>query len=204
MSANAAFASGYSAKYASCALTQASSFSAASRKLSSIGCSKPGNEPTQFDKIKLRAVEQFCAARGRTAGTGCQQRRDRTQEHREKKNGQNLAPCSKFHKYAPFTLSTIIGRRNNVDLFCRFIIARHNKKTKEFSEILFVSYALPHRGQYPQSEYGRHLQFVQAASKTHKPIASVADLTAQPLAALPPYGCGVPFRGVSAIGSCKF
>ena len=33
MSANAAFASGYSAKYASCALTQASSFSAASRKL---------------------------------------------------------------------------------------------------------------------------------------------------------------------------
>ena len=126
---------------------------------------KARNEPTQFDKIKLRAVEQFCAARGRTAGTGCQQRRDRTQEHREKKNGQNLAPCSKFHKYAPFTLSTIIGRRNNVDLFCRFIIARHNKKTKEFSEILSVSHALPHRGQYPQSEYGRHLQFVQAAGK---------------------------------------
>ena len=27
------------------------------------------------------------------------------------------------------------------------------------------------------------------------PIASVAALTAQPLAALPPYGCGVPFTG---------
>ena len=32
-------------------------------------------------------------------------------------------------------------------------------------------------------------------AKTHKPIASVAALTAQPLAALPPYGCGVPFTG---------
>ena len=52
-----------------------------------------------------------------------------------------------------------------MDLFCRFIIARHNKKTKEFSVILSVSHALPHRGQYPQSEYGRHLQFVQAAGK---------------------------------------
>ena len=31
--------------------------------------------------------------------------------------------------------------------------------------------------------------------KTHRPIASVAALTAQPLAALPPYGCGVPFTG---------
>ena len=31
--------------------------------------------------------------------------------------------------------------------------------------------------------------------KTHKPIASVAALTAQPLAALPPYGCGVPLAG---------
>ena len=31
--------------------------------------------------------------------------------------------------------------------------------------------------------------------KTHKPIASVAALTAQPLAALPLYGCGVPFTG---------
>ena len=32
-------------------------------------------------------------------------------------------------------------------------------------------------------------------AKTHKPIASVAALTAQPLAALPPYGCGVPLAG---------
>ena len=31
--------------------------------------------------------------------------------------------------------------------------------------------------------------------KWHAPIASVAALTAQPLAALPPYGCGVPFTG---------
>ena len=31
--------------------------------------------------------------------------------------------------------------------------------------------------------------------KWHVPIASVAALTAQPLAALPPYGCGVPFTG---------
>ena len=31
--------------------------------------------------------------------------------------------------------------------------------------------------------------------KWHAPIASVAALTAQPLAALPPYGCGVPLAG---------
>ena len=31
--------------------------------------------------------------------------------------------------------------------------------------------------------------------KRNAPIASVAALTAQPLAALPPYGCGVPFTG---------
>ena len=36
-------------------------------------------------------------------------------------------------------------------------------------------------------------------AKTHKPIASVAALTAQPLAALPPYGCGVPFTGVERL-----
>ena len=40
-----------------------------------------------------------------------------------------------------------------------------NDAKQEFSEILSVSHALPHRGQYPQSEYGRHLQFVQAAGK---------------------------------------
>ena len=31
--------------------------------------------------------------------------------------------------------------------------------------------------------------------KTCRPIASVAAVTAQPLAALPPYGCGVPLAG---------
>ena len=31
--------------------------------------------------------------------------------------------------------------------------------------------------------------------KTHRPIASAAAFPAQPLAALPPYGCGVPFTG---------
>ena len=39
------------------------------------------------------------------------------------------------------------------------------------------------------------MQFARATEKTHKPIASVAALTAQPLAALPPYGCGVPLAG---------
>ena len=33
------------------------------------------------------------------------------------------------------------------------------------------------------------------ALKWYAPIASVAALTAQPLAALPPYGCGVPLAG---------
>ena len=40
-----------------------------------------------------------------------------------------------------------------------------------------------------------HRRFVLGIDKTHKPIASVAALTAQPLAALPPYGCGVPLAG---------
>ena len=31
--------------------------------------------------------------------------------------------------------------------------------------------------------------------KWYAPITSVAALTAQPLAALPPYGCGVPLAG---------
>ena len=35
--------------------------------------------------------------------------------------------------------------------------------------------------------------------KTHKPIASVAALPAQPLAALPPYGCGVPLAGTERL-----
>ena len=42
---------------------------------------------------------------------------------------------------------------------------------------------------------GRHCRPVPAAEKTYRPLASVAALTAQPLAALPPYGCGVPFTG---------
>ena len=33
------------------------------------------------------------------------------------------------------------------------------------------------------------------SSKWHAPIASVAAVPAQPLAALPPYGCGVPLAG---------
>ncbi len=35
--------------------------------------------------------------------------------------------------------------------------------------------------------------------KWYAPITSVAALTAQPLAALPPYGCGVPFTGVERL-----
>ena len=35
----------------------------------------------------------------------------------------------------------------------------------------------------------------QGVDKMYGPIASVAALTAQPLAALPPYGCGVPLAG---------
>ena len=42
---------------------------------------------------------------------------------------------------------------------------------------------------------GRHCRPVQAVEETYPPIASVAALTAQPLAALPPYGCGVPLAG---------
>ena len=40
--------------------------------------------------------------------------------------------------------------------------------------------------------------------KTRKPIASVAALTAQPLAALPPYGCGVPLAGCERLAGCRF
>ena len=35
--------------------------------------------------------------------------------------------------------------------------------------------------------------------KQRAPITSVAAVTAQPLAALPPYGCGVPFTGVERL-----
>ena len=50
---------------------------------------------------------------------------------------------------------------------------------------------------------GRHLQSVQAADNNVKPIASVAAVTAQPLAALPPYGCGVPFTGSDRHGQLQ-
>ena len=40
--------------------------------------------------------------------------------------------------------------------------------------------------------------------KTYQPIASVAALTAQPLAALPPYGCGVPFTGVERLAGWQY
>ena len=48
----------------------------------------------------------------------------------------------------------------------------------------------------PVAISGRHSQPVQAAVKMEKAeIWGVAALTAQPLAALPPYGCGVPLAG---------
>ena len=51
-------------------------------------------------------------------------------------------------------------------------------------------------GQRPtwQSREGTAVPY-RPSLKWHAPIASVAALTAQPLAALPPYGCGVPFTG---------
>ena len=40
--------------------------------------------------------------------------------------------------------------------------------------------------------------------KWHVPIASVAALTAQPLAALPPYGCGVPLAGSERLAGWQY
>ena len=40
-----------------------------------------------------------------------------------------------------------------------------------------------------------HRRKKQAIVTMVKPITSIAALTAQPLAALPPYGCGVPLAG---------
>ena len=51
---------------------------------------------------------------------------------------------------------------------------------------------------------GRQLQFVQGVNKMHGPIASVAALTAQPLAALPPYGCGVPLAGSERLAGWQY
>ena len=43
---------------------------------------------------------------------------------------------------------------------------------------------------------GRHCRPVPAVVKTENAeVWGVAAVTAQPLAALPPYGCGVPFTG---------
>ena len=48
------------------------------------------------------------------------------------------------------------------------------------------------------------MQFVQGVDKMHGPIASVAALTAQPLAALPPYGCGVPLAGSERLAGWQY
>ena len=53
--------------------------------------------------------------------------------------------------------------------------------------------ARPRRG---RAISGRHCRFVPVAVKMAKTKSQpVAVVTAQPLAALPPYGCGVPFTG---------
>ena len=38
-----------------------------------------------------------------------------------------------------------------------------------------------------------------AVKMVNAEVWGVAAVTAQPLAALPPYGCGVPLRGVTAL-----
>ena len=45
----------------------------------------------------------------------------------------------------------------------------------------------------------QYWQFAPGIEKWCAPIASVAALTAQPLAALPPYGCGVPLAGIERL-----
>ena len=111
--------------------------------------------------------------------------------------------AGKFHKYAPFTLSTIIGRRNNVDLFCRFIIARHNKKQRNFPKFYLFLMRCRTGGSIRNRNTAGTCNSYRLPAKTHKPIASVAALTAQPLAALPPYGCGVPFTGSERHGGLQ-
>ena len=51
---------------------------------------------------------------------------------------------------------------------------------------------------------GRHCRPIQAVEETYTPIASVAALTAQPLAALPPYGCGVPLAGSERLAGWQY
>ena len=46
---------------------------------------------------------------------------------------------------------------------------------------------------------GRQCSSYKLSLKWCAPIASVAALTAQPLAALPPYGCGVPLAGTERL-----
>ena len=57
--------------------------------------------------------------------------------------------------------------------------------------------ARPRRG---RAISGRHCRFVPVAVKMAETKSQpVAAVTAQPLAALPPYGCGVPFTGVERL-----
>ena len=64
--------------------------------------------------------------------------------------------------------------------------------------------AIARRPQADVAISGRHFRFVQGTDKTYQPIASVAALTAQPLAALPPYGCGVPLAGSERLGGWQY
>ena len=52
---------------------------------------------------------------------------------------------------------------------------------------------------------GRHCRLVPAAVKTEPvPTGLVAALTAQPSAALPPYGCGVPLAGSERLAGWQY
>ena len=85
---------------------------------------------------------------------------------------------------------------------------RSGIRTAHSVQGIIVSAALPDlslRGRFaPVAISGRHFQFVQSADKTYKPIASVAAVTAQPLAAFPPYGCGVPLAGSERHAGCQY
>ena len=78
-------------------------------------------------------------------------------------------------------------------------------------QAIFCGFDKGERGQIPghkasgRALYGRRA-FVhcQLPLEWHAPIASVAALTAQPLAALPPYGCGVPLAGSERLAGCRF
>ena len=51
---------------------------------------------------------------------------------------------------------------------------------------------------------GRQCSSYKLSLKWCAPIASVAALTAQPLAALPPYGCGVPLAGSERLAGWQY